>query len=120
MANMETDGRKLLQYKQIFKAFSEKIAYLICPKHPTFNLQDNVPGTKVYQSLKEILKSLAYLGRKETPVPATIIITKSFKLKHDRALIKEQFSQWGEEKYIYVSQWKRNMGKAKCTLSQKT
>ena len=49
MANMETEGRKLLQYKHIFKLFSEKIAYLICPDHPTFNLKDNVPGIKVYQ-----------------------------------------------------------------------
>ena len=60
------------------------------------------------------------MGRKETPDTATIIITKPFKLKHDRALIKEQFSQWGEEKYVSVIQWKLNMGKAKCTLSQKT
>ena len=31
MADMETEGRKLMQYKKIFKSFSEKIANLICP-----------------------------------------------------------------------------------------
>ena len=92
IVDMETEGTKLVQSKHIFKEFSEQIAYLIYPEHPTFNLQDNVPGTKVYQSLKEIWKQFAYLGRKETPVTAAIIFAKSFEIKHDRVLIQEQFS----------------------------
>ena len=69
---------------------------------------------------KKFLTNIAYLGRKETPVTATIIIAKSFKIKHDRVLIEEQFSQWGEEEYVSISQGKRNMGKAKCALLRKT
>ena len=34
-ADIETKGRELMQSNQIFKAFSDKIAYLICPEHPT-------------------------------------------------------------------------------------
>ena len=41
MAYMETVGRKLMRAKQIFKSFSDKIAYLICPEHPIFNQQDD-------------------------------------------------------------------------------
>ena len=63
MANMETDGRKLLQYKQIFKAFSEQITYLICPEHPTLNQRYYVWGTKVYQSLKENFNKYCLFGK---------------------------------------------------------
>ena len=52
----------------------------------------------VYQSLREILPNLTFLGRKETSVTAAGIIAKSFKLKHARELMEEQFSQFGEEK----------------------
>ena len=31
MADMEMEGRELIRFKQIFKAFSDKISYLICP-----------------------------------------------------------------------------------------
>ena len=76
MADMETEGRKLVQDKQIFKVFPDKISYLICPEHPTFHHQDDVQGTKVYQSLKENLTNLAFLGRKETSFTDESIISK--------------------------------------------
>ena len=31
MADMDMEGGKLMQTKQIFKAFPDKISYLICP-----------------------------------------------------------------------------------------
>ena len=52
MEDREMDGRKLMRDKQIFKSFSEKIAYLICPYNPNFYERNYVQGTKVYQSLK--------------------------------------------------------------------
>ena len=64
MADSEMEGRKLMQSKQIFKEFSDKIAYLICPDNPTFHKHYDVRGTKVYQSLKENLTNLTFLGRK--------------------------------------------------------
>ena len=64
MADSEMEGRKLMRDKQIFKAFSDKIACLICPDNPTFHENNDVKGIKVYQSLKENLIILAFWGRK--------------------------------------------------------
>ena len=52
MADIETEAGKLMQAKRIFKVFSNKIAYLICPEHPTFHQRDDAQGITVYQSLK--------------------------------------------------------------------
>ena len=52
VADREMEGRKLMRSKQIFKEFSEKNAYLICPDNLTFSERNDVQGTKVYQSLK--------------------------------------------------------------------
>ena len=41
MEYMDTEGRKLMLAKHIFKSFSDRIAYLICPEQPTFNQQDD-------------------------------------------------------------------------------
>ena len=49
MAGIETEGRKNVQSKKIFKAFSDKIAHLICPENPTFHQHDDVQGEKIYQ-----------------------------------------------------------------------
>ena len=48
------------------------------------------------------------------------IIYKSFKLKHVRELVEEQFSQLGEEKSAQVSQGKRKIGENKYTSLRKT
>ena len=104
--NMEVNemkGRKFMQTKQIFKEFSDKLSYLICPDDPTFNKHMDVQGTKVYQSLKENLTNLTFLGRKETSVTAEIITAKLFKLNYYRELMEEQFSNLIEEKSTYVS-----------------
>ena len=37
MADMDMKGRKLMRSKQIFKEFSDKIAFLICPYNPNFH-----------------------------------------------------------------------------------
>ena len=37
MADMDIEGRKLMQEKYILKSFSYKIAYLIYPENPTFS-----------------------------------------------------------------------------------
>ena len=37
VGGMKMEGRKLMKSKQIFKAFSEKNAYLICPDNPIFH-----------------------------------------------------------------------------------
>ena len=71
-----------MRSKQIFKEFPEKIAYLIYPDNPTFHEHNDVQGTKVYQSLKEILKNLTSGGKKETSVTAASIIAKLFKFNH--------------------------------------
>ena len=63
--------------KQIFEAFSDKIAYLIFPYNPMFHKHNYVQGTKVYQSLKENLTNINFLGRKETLFTAASI-AKSF------------------------------------------
>ena len=55
-----------MKSKQIFKAFPDKIAYLLCTYNPTFHESIDVQGTKFYQSLKENLTNLNFLGRKET------------------------------------------------------
>ena len=49
MADIKIEGRQLMRTKQIFKAFSEIIAYLIFPDNPTFHEHNDVQGTKVYQ-----------------------------------------------------------------------
>ena len=76
MADIIMEGRQLMKSKHIFKAFSDKIAYLICPDRPTFHKDNGVQGTKVYQSLKENLSNLTFGGRKETAVIAARIIAK--------------------------------------------
>ena len=87
MAYMDTEGRKSMRAKQIFKSFSDKIAYLICPEQPTFHQQDYAQGMNVYQSMKENLSNITFLGSKETSVVAASIIAKSFKFKHVYALM---------------------------------
>ena len=47
MTDMEIEVRKLMQSNQIFKVFSDKIAYLICPYHPTFYHQNDAQGMNV-------------------------------------------------------------------------
>ena len=53
MVNSKMEGRQLMQAKQIFKAFSDKITYLICPDNPIFHEDNDVQGTKVHHSSKE-------------------------------------------------------------------
>ena len=93
--------------KQIFKFFSEKNAYLICPDTPTFHEHNDVQKTKVYQSLKEISTYTTFLGRKETSITAAGIIAKSFKFKHACEFMEEQFSLLVEDKSSYESQGKQ-------------
>ena len=69
-------GRKLIIAKHIFTSSSEKIAYLICLDGPTFHKHNDVQGTRVYQSLKESLTNLTFLGREDKSVTAASIITK--------------------------------------------
>ena len=47
--DIEMEVRKLMGSKKIFKAFLDKIAYLICTDNPTFHERNDVQGTKVYQ-----------------------------------------------------------------------
>ena len=82
MEDIEMEGRKIMQAKHIFKAFSDKITYLVCPSNPNFHKHEDVQGTKVYQSLKENLTNLTFLGRKKTSVTAARIISKSFELDY--------------------------------------
>ena len=58
--------------------------------------------------------------RKEKSVTAARIISKSFKLKHAREFMEEQFSRLGEEKAAYVSQGKQRTGKKTYTNLRKT
>ena len=109
-----------MQAKQIFKTISDKIVNTICPGHPTFHQQDDSQGMNVYQSLKENLSNITFLGSNEISVTSAIIISKSFEFKHVRTFMEEQFSQLGEYKYAYVSQRKQNMGKFKYALVQNT
>ena len=103
---MDTKGRKLLQDNHIFKTFSDKISYLICPEHPIFQQLHDKQGMNVYQSLKENLTNITFMGRKEASVTSVIIIAKSLELKHAHELTEEQFSHLGEYKYSYISQRK--------------
>ena len=64
MSDREMEGRKMMRAKKIFKEFSEKIAYLICPDNTTFYEHNDVQGTKIYQSLKENLTNITFLGSK--------------------------------------------------------
>ena len=70
-----------------------KIAYLICWYNPTFHKHNDVQGTKFYQSLKDNLTNVKFLGRKEASVTAAIIISKSFDFNHAREWMEEQFSK---------------------------
>ena len=54
MADSKMEGRQLMRAKQISKAFSDKIAYLIYPDNPTFLENNDVQGTKVYWSSNKI------------------------------------------------------------------
>ena len=49
-----------------------------------------------------------------------IIIAKSLELNHSREVMKEQFSQLAEEKYAYVSQGERKIGRNKYTSLRNT
>ena len=42
MADMETEERKIMRSKQIFKAISEKITYLIRTENPTVHKENGV------------------------------------------------------------------------------
>ena len=70
------EGRILIRDYQIFKAFSEKNDYLICPDNPTFHRHNDVQVTKVYQLLKGDLTNITFWGRKEILVTAASIISK--------------------------------------------
>ena len=50
--NRETEGRKIMIAKHIFKEFLETITYLICTDNKTFHKHKDLQGTNVYQSLK--------------------------------------------------------------------
>ena len=109
-----------MQDNHIFKLFSDEIAYLICPEHQNFHQQDDSQVINVYQSLKENLSTIAFWGSKETLVTAAIVIAKLFGFKHFRELMKENFSQLGEDKYASLNQQKRKMGKIKYDSLQNT
>ena len=49
VASSKMEGGKLMRDKQIFKAFSDKITYLIYQDNPTFHEHNDVQRTKVYQ-----------------------------------------------------------------------
>ena len=51
MSDVDTEGRKCITAKHIFKAFPDNIDYLIYPEYPTFHQQDDAQGMNVYQSL---------------------------------------------------------------------
>ena len=53
-----------MRAKQIFKYSSDKIAYLVYPYNPNFHKHNDTQVTKVYQSQKENLTNLTFLGRK--------------------------------------------------------
>ena len=108
VVGMEMEGRKLMQSKQIFKAFSDKIYYLIYPQNPNLHGNNDVQETKVFQSLKENLTNPTFLEITETSVTAASIISESFELKHARQLMEEHFSQLGEYNSASVSQRKTN------------
>ena len=76
IADSKMEGRQLMRAKQIFKALSDKIAYLICPDNPTFHEHNNVKGTKVNKSLKENLTNPSFLIWNKTLVTAVRIISK--------------------------------------------
>ena len=78
IADREMEGRKPMRAKNIFKAFSEKIAYLICPDKPKFHEHNYVQGTKVYHQFKENLTNNTSLGREKPPVTAASISSKHF------------------------------------------
>ena len=69
-----------MRAKQIFKYSSDKIAYLVYPYNPNFHKHNDTQVTKVYQSQKENLTNLTFLGRKEISATAANIIAKSFEL----------------------------------------
>ena len=119
MADSEMEGRKLMWAKQIFKSFSDKISYLICPENPSFHEHNDVQGTKFFESLKENLTNLTFLGRKETSITAASIISKSFDLKHACALTEEKFSHLAEDESASMSQGKQKIGKDRYTLLRK-
>ena len=115
IADIEMETRKLMQANQIFKAFSDKMSYIICPDNPTFHEQNYVHRTKTFQSLNENLTNITFWGRKETPVTSTSIISKFFELKHAHGLMGKQLSQLGEEKSASVSQGRQKNWKDKYT-----
>ena len=80
-----------MRAKKIFKEFSGKTAYLICPDNTTFHEHNDVQGTKVYQSLRENLTNITFLGSKETLVTSASIIAKSFEFNYFRKLTEENF-----------------------------
>ena len=109
-----------MQSKQIWRVFSDKIDYLIWPDNPTFPENNDVKGIKFFQSLKENLTNIIFLGRKETLVTAARIIAKSCELKHARAFMEENFNKLGEHKYASIIQGKQKNGKEKYILLRKT
>ena len=84
MIDIEMEGRKNIKPKQIFRELSEKNDSPIYLDNPNFHEHNYVQGTNIYQSLKENLTNITFLGKKETSVTAAIIISKSFKLNHAR------------------------------------
>ena len=82
MADLGTEQRKLIQANHTFKQTSNKIAYLNYPEHPTFHKWDDAKGMNIYQSMKQNLSNITFMGRKERWVASVGIISKSFKLKH--------------------------------------
>ena len=53
-ADGEMERRKIMISKQIFEAFSEKNAYLICPYNQFFYEHNDLKVTKVYSHPKKI------------------------------------------------------------------
>ena len=76
MADSEMERRNFMRSKHIFKSFSDKITYLIYPDKLTFHKHNDLQGTRVYQSPKEILTNFTFWGRKETSVAAASIIAR--------------------------------------------
>ena len=110
MADREMEEKNVWQPSISSKHF-QKQTYLICPNNPTFYRNNDVQVTQVYQSLKENLTNLTFLGKKKTLVTAASIIYKPFALNHARELTEEHFIQLVEDKSAYVSEGKRKIGR---------
>ena len=75
---------------------------------------------KFFNKVKENITNLTVFGSRDTSITCESIIAACFKLKDDCMFVEYPYSQLREEKSASVSIGKRNMGKVKHTLLQKT